>query len=261
MDLVDARIALLRGLILVHLALGLPACATSRTPATPGQRVELPVRSILESDRPSDRSSITGELMRSSPDTACIREARDSEPRCFGLRSETTLSPKMATDVSDPWLMGDSLRVRQPPRVLGKWAVTGSRGDTLLLSGDSVGLLRMVRTSELSTGRLQRQVFRARPAAPLLLGSLALGGGLLWARHLSNQEAEPGDPFFTAGDLALAMIVSAVVGGGGVLILASPVPRVGWDDVEVRTFPPVRVGSSADGGGPSIRIGLQIGVR
>lgn len=259
----DRRIDFSRWLMLVYWALATSACASTASPAGPGERVELPTRSILESDRPSDQSVVIGELVRTSPDTACIREASDSGTRCFALRSGTRLSPKMPSNVSDPWLVGDSLRVRQRQRVQAQWAVMASRGDTLVLSGDSGDPLEMARASEASPvdGRLQRQVFRARPGAPLVLGAAMLGGGILWARHLKAGDPEPGGEFLTAGDLVVAMAVSGLIGGGAIAILASGTPRVGWDDLDVTALPIVRNPPSADLVGHSFQLGLKIRLR
>lgn len=200
---------------------------------------------------------MSGELVRSVADTVCVRGDGDGEVACLAVRPGTTLSVTMPRDVSDPWLVGDSLRAGHHREELVKWAVTGWRGDTLLVAGDPRDPLQVAQDSERAPGVIQRQVYRTRPVGRVVVGGLGVAGGLALARYSGNREPDAGLST-GSGDILLAAAVTGLVAGGVATIISASFPSAGWDDVELAAFPSVRHDSGDGEAGHALSLVLTM---
>lgn len=235
----------------------MPACSSRSTVPAVGQRVELPYWAIVDTDRPSERRSVTGELVRSSADTVCVRKRPGEDAHCFGTRPGARLRSRVAGDVSDPWLVGDSLRVGNRIDGRSRWGVVGWSADTLVLVGATDDPLRAAEAARYVGEGAQRQVYRPRPTGRLVLGGLFLAGGLAWANHLKGGEPTPAGEL-EASDLVAPILAVSTVMGGVIGVLSAPFPYLDWDDVDVSTLPPLRV---EPGRGHAPQLGAMVTVR
>ena len=225
-------------------------CATGGPVAAIGQRVSIPERRVVDRPDGESRSDVVGEYVRQKGDTVWVRPDGAAEPGRYVLRRRTTLRTRPPGSVDADWLVGDSLRVRRGDLPPMSWEVSGASGDSLLLGGPARLPLGVLAGQEEHIGELQRQVLRSRPGGPLVLGSIALVGGVLLFRairedpiEVDNEEAVP---FY--GGIFAAMAITMIPIAGAVAIMSSGSPRLGWDALEPGALPPVVLESGVEVG-------------
>jgi len=248
----------------VLLAVACTGCVKRAPDAVVGQRVAIYRGEELGPSpevRPTRSEPVVGELVDRTADTVRVRARPGEATRSFVVDASTRLPARPPTSVADPWLLGDSLlqgRAREGRR---HWTVAGHASDTILLLGSQTS--PSADAGERGLPPLRRQVYRARPTGPLVLGTISLTGGILLARWAGSREPEPSNKLIDfdidAGDVLLAVGVMSLIGGGAGALITAFIPRLGWDTLEPDEVPPLRPWSDGDGRALELRWRLPVG--